>query len=335
MTRSRSLAPHLVFAAMALDAGAALAQCPVGTWATLSPMNEPRQELAAAQLEGKVYAVGGLGGRGNANEIYDPAADAWLLGADFPTVTDHPWAVALGGRLYVGGGSSNRVFAYDPSADTWTEVASSAFAHGGTPAAAVIDGRIYVAGGAGGGMVGNELESYDPATDRWTTLAPMHCARNHTAGGLIGGRLYVAGGRPGNQSCVEAFDPESNTWTPRAPMPTGRSGIAGAVVGDCLYVFGGEGNAADPNGIFHEVEAYDPVHDEWHRLPPMKTARHGIYAAVLGNVIYLPGGSTLQGLGTTGVNEAYVIGGAGQAPRQPIVLTSPRPRPTPGPVPRD
>jgi Kelch motif protein len=47
-------------------------------------------ELAAAQLEGKVYAVGGLGGRGNANEIYDPAADAWSLGADFPTVTDHP-----------------------------------------------------------------------------------------------------------------------------------------------------------------------------------------------------------------------------------------------------
>jgi N-acetylneuraminic acid mutarotase len=102
--------------------------------------------------------------------------------------------------------------------------------HGGTPAAAVIDGRILVAGGSGGGMVGNELEAYDPATDDWSTLAPMGCARNHTAGGLIGGKLYVAGGRPGNQSCVEAYDPSSNTWTRKASMPTGRSGVAGAVV---------------------------------------------------------------------------------------------------------
>ena len=164
----------------------------------------------------------------------------------------------------------------------------------------------------------------------------MACARNHTAGGLIGGKLYVAGGRPGNQACVEAYDPASNTWTPRASMPTGRSGIAGAVVGDCLYVFGGEGNGADPNGIFHEVEAYEPASDEWHRLPPMQTGRHGIYAAVLSNVVYLPGGSTVEGLGTTGVNEAYVIEGPGVAPRQPVVLTNPpRPRPTPPSVPRD
>jgi N-acetylneuraminic acid mutarotase len=335
MTRPRLFWPHLVLTALVLESGAVLAQCPAGNWATLSPMNEPRQELAAAELDGKIYAVGGLGGRPDANEIYDLVTDRWSLGADLPAGTDHAWAVSLGGRLYVGGGTSNRVFSYDPSSDTWTEVASSTFVHGGTPAAAVIDGRIFVAGGAGGGMAGNELESYDPAADHWTTLAPMACARNHTAGGLIGGKLYVAGGRPGNQVCVEAYDPASNTWTPRASMPTGRSGIAGAVVGGCLYVFGGEGNAADPNGIFHEVEAYDPANDEWFRLPPMQTGRHGIYAAVLGDVVYLPGGSTVQGLGTTGVNEAYEIDRSDATARQPVVLSVPRPRTTPRPVPRD
>jgi hypothetical protein len=61
----------------------------------------------------------------------------------------------------------------------------------------------------------------------------------------------------------------------------------------------------------------------------MQTGRHGIYAAVLGNAIYLPGGSILQGFGTTGVNEAYVIDLAVGAPRQPVILTSPRARPTP------
>ena len=320
---------------LSLAPGAALAQCPVGNWVSLAPMNEPRQELAAAQLDGKIYAVGGLGGRANANEIYDPAADRWTLGADLPIGTDHAWAVALGARLYVGGGTSNRVFSYDPAADDWTEVASSAFVHGGTPVAAVIDGRIFVAGGAGGGMAGNELEVYDPATDRWTTLAPMTCARNHSGGGTIAGKLYVAGGRPGSQTCFEAYDPASNTWTRKASMPTGRSGIAGAVVGDCLYVFGGEGNAADPAGIFHEVEAYDPATDLWFELPPMQTGRHGIYAAVRGNVIHLPGGATLQGLGTTGINDAYVIETAETEPRQPVLLSVPRPRPTPRPLPRE
>ncbi len=326
----------LALALLAFQAGAASAQaqCPAGTWAPLAPLNEPRQELAAAELDGKVYAVGGLGGRSNANEIYDIATDAWTFGADLPVTTDHSWAVSFGTRVYVGGGSSNRVFFYEPASDAWTEVASSTFVHGGTPVAAVIDGRIFVAGGAGGGMAGNELEAYDPAADRWSTLAPMSCARNHMGGGAIDGKLYVAGGRPGNQSCLEAYDPPSNTWTPKASMPTGRSGVAGAVVGSCLYVFGGEGNPADPNGIFHEVEAYDPATDSWVDLPPMRTGRHGIYAAVRGNVVYLPGGATVEGLGTTGIHDAYVIDLAGPAPRQPIVLTSPRPR-TPGPQPRE
>ena len=305
----------------------ALAQCPSGTWTTLAPMTIPRQELAAAELDGKIYAVGGLGGRGNANEIYDIATNTWTLGADLPVTTDHAWAVAYGDRVFVGGGTSNRVFFYDPVSNSWTEVSPSAFVHGGTPAAAVIGDRIYVAGGAGGAMVGNEVEAYDPEADEWTTLAPMSCARNHTAGGVIDGKLYVAGGRPGNQSCLEVYDPASNTWTTKASLPTGRSGVAGAVVENCFYVFGGEGNGADPNGIFHEVEAYDPATDAWTELPPMQTGRHGIYAAVIGATIYLPGGSTVQGLGTTGVNEAYVINLT--APRQPIVLTNPHVRPTP------
>ena len=104
-------------------------------------------------------------------------------------------------------------------------------------------------------------------------------------------------------------------------MPTGRSGMAGGVVGDCVYVFGGEGNPADPAGIFHQVEAYEPAADRWWSLPPMQTARHGIYAAVLGNVIYLPGGATQQGFGVTAVNEAYVV------PPSKVILPSRRPPP--------
>lgn len=294
----------------------------------LARMNEPRQEHGAAELGRRIYVVAGLAGRGNANEIYDPATNTWSFGADLPIVTDHPWAVAFGGRVYVGGGVGNRVFSYDPGANAWTEVASSAYFHGGTPAAGVIGERIYVAGGSGGGMVGNELEVYDPAANRWTILPPMSCARNHVAGAVLGGKLHVAGGRPGNQRCLEVYDPAGNAWARRADMPTGRSGIAGAAVGGCFYVFGGEGNFDDPSGIFHQVEAYEPATDSWTRLPPMQTGRHGIYAAVIGGTIHLPGGATTAGFGVTGVHEAYVVplSPPGLVPRERIVLP-PRRRP--------
>lgn len=312
--------------ALALGSTRASGECPAGRWTTLAPLNEPRQEIAAAALAGRIYVVGGLAGRANANEIYDIGANTWSLGADLPVGTDHTWAVALNGRIYAGAPGSNRVFSFDPAANVWTDVAPAGFLHGGTAVAALIDGRIYLAGGAGGAMAGNELEAYDPASNTWTTLAPMSCARNHTAGGVIGGKLYVAGGRPGNQTCLEVYDPASNAWTRKADMPTGRSGIAAGVVGGCLYVFGGEGNPADPNGIFHEVEAYEPATDTWTRLPPMQTGRHGISAAVVGNVIYLPGGATRAGFGVTGWHDAYVVDPPAVVPRAPVILSKRRQR---------
>lgn len=309
----------ILLLSFALGATRAGAQCPGGAWVRLAPMGEPRQETAVAELDGRIYVVGGLAGRANANEIYDVSTDTWGLGANLPVDTDHAWGVSLGGRVYIGGGRTNRVFSYDPATTGWAEVASSTYVHGGTPAAAVIGGRIYVAGGAGGAMAGNELEVYDPPANRWTTLAPMSCARNHTAGGAIDGKLYVAGGRPGNQTCLEVYDPAVGAWTRKAPMPTGRSGVAGAVAANCFYVFGGEGNARDPNGIFHEVEAYDPATDSWTQLPPMQTGRHGIYAAVISNTVYLPGGATRQGFGVTAINESYVVA-IPLIPRQKVIL---------------
>lgn len=323
MSRPR-LSVGFVLVAIAVGTMPVFADCPPGRWMALAPMGEPRQELAAAELDGKIYAVGGLAGRANANEIYDIETNTWSLGADLPIETDHAWAAAVAGRVYVGGGRTNRVFSYDPATSTWTEVASSGLVHGGTPASAVIEGRIYVAGGTGGGMAGNELEVYDPAANTWTTLAPMSCARNHTGGGAIGGKLYVAGGRPGSQACLEVFDPRAGSWTRKADMPTGRSGIAAGVVGSCLYVFGGEGNPSDPNGIFHQVEAYEPATDSWTLLPPMQTGRHGIYAAVTHNVIHLPGGATQQGFGVTATNDAYVVDNRTLLPRLPVILSDRR-----------
>ena len=284
-----------------------LGQSRSAVWSMLAPMPTARQEISVSVLDGKVFAIGGYDAHGQSTatvEVYDPRTNTWQKAAPLPIATNHNAAATVNGRLYAFGGTSPRAFVYARGRDAWTEVASMRYSHGGTPAVAVIDAKIYVAGGTGSDMVGHELEVYDPGADKWQTLAPMRVPRNHTAGGAIGGRFYVVGGRgsPSAATAHEVYDPTTNTWTTRAPLPTGRSGIAAGVVGDRLYVFGGE-----LPRLFGEVEVYDPATDRWQSLPPMPDPRHGIFAGVIGTTIYLPGGATRQGLGATNVNSAFRV----------------------------
>ena len=59
--------------------------------------------------------------------------------------------------------------------------------------------------------------------------------------------------------------------------------------------------------MFGDVEVYDPSAYGWVQLAPMRTPRHGIFATVIGNAIYIPGGGVEQGFGATDVNEVYFI----------------------------
>ena len=285
----------------------ALGQSTSAGWTRLAPMPTARQEVSVSVLDGKVFVIAGYDANGQSTatvEVYDPRTDAWQKAASLPIATNHNAAATVNGRLYAFGGTSQRAFVYDAGRDAWTEVASMRYGHGGTPAVAVIAGKIYVAGGTGADMVGNELEVYDPGADKWQALAPMGVPRNHTAGGVIGGRFHVVGGRGHSNASTahEVYDPATNTWAARAPLPTGRSGIAAGVVGNRLYVFGGE----IPR-LFGEVEVYDPATDRWESLAPMPKPRHGIFAGVIENTIYLPGGGARQGLGATSVNSAFRV----------------------------
>jgi len=69
-----------------------------GTWRTLSPMASARQEVAVAEVGGKVYVIGGFGeayGPTNAVEVYDPARDRWESAASVPIALHHPVAAGL------------------------------------------------------------------------------------------------------------------------------------------------------------------------------------------------------------------------------------------------
>lgn len=285
-----------------------------GAWGSFAPLGEARQEVGVAELNGKIYVVGGIRqDRSGANtvEVYDPATNSWSFGAPLPRGLHHVAVVAIGGKLYVIGGYEGpsftpvaSVFEYSPDRNEWTEKASLPRARGAL-AAAVIDGKIYAAGGQ---PQANSFSAYDPANNVWTELPSMPSPRDHLAVAAIGGKFYAVGGRNNSSftlNVLEVYDPATNQWTRKTGMPTGRSGIAAAVVRGCMYVFGGEGNTRSPQGVFKENEMYDPRTDSWRAMASMPTPRHGIGATVIAGRIHIPGGGPVEGFGVTAVHDAF------------------------------
>ncbi|HLH21787.1 MAG TPA: kelch repeat-containing protein [Chloroflexota bacterium] len=283
-------------------------------WAPATFMLQPRSESAVAELDGRMYVIGGYPtGRipSDAVQVWDAATDHWELGPPLPMPLHHVMAASVNGTLYAIGGEFDgagtgrpslfvdTVFALDPAVGDWEPRAPMPTGRSAGAAVALND-KIYVVGGRP--PAGYELEMYDPATDAWTVLPDMPTARNHLAAGAIDGKLYVVGGRFGGgfdselTNVTEVYDPETNTWAPGPPAPTIRSGMAFAVVGHCLYVFGGERNRADPRGVFPQTEALDPRSDTWYELTPMSTPMHGqIGAAVFDGRIHIAGGAVTYG----------------------------------------
>lgn len=289
-------------------------QPPGAGWRALAPLARgARQEHPTLAFAGEILVFGGFDGSGAivaSVEAYDPASDTWRSDiAPLPVAMHHANVADVGGRIYVTGflrelgfEPDGRVFEYDPEIDRWQERSPMpAGSERGASGVAVIDGRIYVAGGLGGGARA-AFSSYDPASDTWETLPDLPKPLDHLAAGAVDGIFYVLGGRGGSiaalSASVFAYDPQTREWTPRADMPTPRGGVAAAVLNGRIFVLGGEGNRAEGSaGVFPEVEAYDPASDTWEVLEPMALPRHGMGAAALGGRIYVPGGGIRQAFG--------------------------------------
>ena len=120
-----------------------------------------------------------------------------------PVPLNHVMAAGVNGKVYAIGGQTtessepdkagfvNTVYEYDPAANKWMTKAPMPTRRGGG-AAAVADGKIYVAGGRPPG--GADFAVYDPKADRWTTLPNVPTQRNHLAADAIDGKIYVVGG---------------------------------------------------------------------------------------------------------------------------------------------
>jgi len=141
------------------------------TWTTKASMPTPRYILAAAEVSGVIYAVGG---RNDASfwmatvEAYDPASDTWSTRASMPTPRFGLGVAAIAGQVYALGGYT--------SVDNYATL---------TP----------------------NLEMYDPATNRWTAKPAMLEARVYMGTAVLQGVLYVVGGDGSDSHFVEAYHP--------------------------------------------------------------------------------------------------------------------------------
>ena len=293
-------------------------------WSMGAAMPLPRSEHTVVEFGGKIWVLGGYPpGRlpSNLVQIYDPAMSRWSLGPALPQPIHHTHGAVVDGKLYVIGGevegaSTGRperfvadVWVHDPAVGGWVARAPMPTARSGG-GAAVIDGKIYVAGGRPPG--GSAFEVYDPAADRWERLPDLPTARDHLAIGAINGRIIVAGGRHGQGAMaqrfdvVEIYDPATRRWTRGASLPAPRAGITGAVHAGCMFVFGGEGEPTHVLSLTPNTYGYDPRADRWTKLPDLPIAMHGLFgSAVIGGRIFLPGGGITLG-GNSGTNAMQV-----------------------------
>ena len=120
-------------------------------------MIEANSELAFAELNGKIYLLGGYpASRQTARtvQVYDIAGNRWELGPPLPQPNNHGMAAGVRGRVYLIGGQTtadnpsyvDTVYELDPGRGTWVEKARMPTARSSGVAIAH-DGQIYVAGG--------------------------------------------------------------------------------------------------------------------------------------------------------------------------------------------
>jgi N-acetylneuraminic acid mutarotase len=287
-------------------------------WHQDDSMPIPLGEVAAGVIDNKLYLVGSEDGH---TLTYDLATGRWdeSHAAGRPLEGDHHAAEVLDGKLWLlgdlGATPSGIVQIFDPVANRWTLGPPLPFA-AGSCASAVIDGKIYVAGGVVGDSTTAQGAVLDPSTMRWTPIAPMPRPRNHAASATDGKRLFVFGGRNGGNvladgfNDVQIYDPATNRWTVSdgstgapAPLPQGRGGMGKAVwVNGEFWVIGGEtadGAGANAMGTYARVDIYDPVRNNWRQGTPLPAGRHGIFPVTWDGLVIVAGGGSHSGESST------------------------------------
>lgn len=252
-----------------------------GRWTEPAQLPFGLNHAAAAAHDGKLYVAGGfLEGETETDRFleYDPATDEWAEMPPMQRPRGGASAATIGDKLYVVSGGPQPYGVDDPQppyrlleifdfrTGTWSTAAPSPIGvhHFGV---AVIDGKIYLAGGRIDHEESTDVFArYDPATDRWTRLPGLPWGKISSTGVVAsGGKLVVFGGDH------EVDWEDGGGWV----SPT--------------------------------AWAYDPGTEDWERLPDLHVERHAFGAAAVGNRVYAIAGSICPGLKPNGPVATHTV----------------------------
>ena len=158
---------------------------------------------------------------------------------------------------------------------------------------AVLDGRLYVAGGFAQprGIESPAFEAFDPTTGSWITLAPLPEARHHAGLTAIGDLLYLTGGNAegfAGRANLWIYDPQADKWSAGPQMPDRRSAHAAVEVDGRLYLVGG---VIPSQTLRAPTWRYDPASRSWtDSLAPLPTYREHLAAVTAEGTIIAVGG---------------------------------------------
>jgi N-acetylneuraminic acid mutarotase len=215
----------------------------------------------------------------------------------------------VNGKLYVMGGFEsgfwkpvNTTYEYDPDLHRWSNKTPLPTARG-AHAAAVINGKIHLVGGAHRKLFKldntDAHEVYDPTTDSWETLPPLPTPRDHLTVTEANGKLFVIGERidmnyHNNLNSNESYDLKTKKWTQDTPLTTTRSGITSQFLNGWIHAFGGEPG----EGTFVENEGYNPATNKSKTFKPMPSELHGLASVLLKGKIHILNGGPHPGGGS-------------------------------------
>jgi hypothetical protein len=264
-------------------------------------------------VNGKIYVMGG-----SANFEYDPTTDSWVEKTPMPTPRTHFAIAVFQNKIYAIGayGYSCANEVYDPATDTWETKAPMPTSRTLLSASAV-GGKIHLFSREG-------YDVYDIATDSWTAGREMPYKILYPKAVVIDNKIYII-----SWNLTEIYDPKSDTWSLGATAPEiasnpGVCATTGVVALKRIYVFGGSAGAFTETNI---TQVYDPEKDTWTLGAPMPTARVGLDAVVVDDVIFAIGGGYGWGF-IASANERYTPFGYGTPDPSYVVPDSTAPEAT-------
>jgi uncharacterized repeat protein (TIGR01451 family) len=205
------------------------------TWTTMAPLPQPRGYVQAAELNGKLYVVGGVdrvvsGTYQVHNEtwVYDPIGNTWSQAANYPQALGGVALAVVNSRLYAFGGFDSHgpnggdvanTYVYNPDNNTWLSRADIISGTRSLAGAARLNDKIYLVGGTSstGTMASTAVNVYNPTTNSWSNAAPLNDGM-HSPGVAVlpdANWLYVIGGGIQWYSMVggQIYDPAANAWS--------------------------------------------------------------------------------------------------------------------------